>query len=66
MITSNYIRFTNTQPKLDFSFLYPDSWQPDVMEEREYSQVFIRGPRNKANTYSTVLVINVLPGLSEY
>jgi len=60
MIATNYIRFTGTQPRLDFSFLYPDGWQPAEMEEREYSQVFIRGPRNKANTYSAALVVNVL------
>ncbi len=61
MATDNYIRFTSTNPRFDFSFLYPASWQASETEEKGYSQVFVRGPRNKANTYSTTLVVNILP-----
>lgn len=61
MTANNYIRFMSTNPRLNFSFLYPEGWQASEAEERNYCQVFIRGPRNKANTYSTTIVVNVLP-----
>lgn len=61
MSTNNYVRFTSTKPRLDFSFLFPEGWQTSEAEERNYCQVFIRGPRNEANTYSTTIVVNVLP-----
>jgi len=46
---------------LDFSFLYPGSWEVREIEERGYSEVFIIGPRNKDDTYSLSLSVSVIP-----
>jgi hypothetical protein len=59
MPTDNYTTFTSTDPKLDFTFLYPSAWQTTEFKEKEYSQVLVRGPRNKEDTYSTAFVITV-------
>lgn len=55
-----YRLFKSTNPRFDFSFLYPESWQVREIEEKEYSQVFILGPRNKDNKYSPALIVSVV------
>ncbi|MBI4631592.1 MAG: hypothetical protein HY740_07760 [Chloroflexi bacterium] len=59
----NYTQFQSNNPRLDFTFLYPDQWQ--VIEtkgkETEYDEVFIAGPRNQENTFSLALIVRVTP-----
>lgn len=57
MPTDNYTTFTSTDLKLDFSFLYPATWQAVELKEKEYSQVLVGGPRNQGNTYSTAFFV---------
>jgi hypothetical protein len=56
---SKYIRFASTNPRFNFSFLYPSDWQLREVTGTDYDEVFILGPRNKANTYSLALAIRV-------
>lgn len=54
-------KFTSTNPKLDFSFLYPTGWKVREIEEKDYSEVFIAGPRNEADTFTLSLIVSVIP-----
>jgi hypothetical protein len=59
-----YARFASTNPKFDFTFLYPRDWQVREIEEPSYGEVFILGPRNRDDTYSldiTVRVTSIAP-----
>lgn len=58
---NGYKLFVSKNPRLDFSFLYPGSWEVREIEERDYSEVFIIGPRNKDDTYSLSLSVSVIP-----
>lgn len=58
---NGYKLFLGKSPRLDFSFLYPGSWEVREIEERDYSEVFIIGPRNKDDTYSLSLSVSVIP-----
>jgi hypothetical protein len=57
----SYAKFTSTNPKLDFSFLYPAGWKVREIEEKNYSEVFIAGPRNEADTFTLSLIVSVIP-----
>ena len=59
MPTYTYTTFTSTDPKLNFTFLYPSTWQATEFKEKEYSQVLVHGPRNKEDTYTTAFVMTV-------
>lgn len=59
----SYTQFQSNNPRLDFTFLYPDQWQ--IIEsggkETEYDEVFIAGPRNEENTFTLSLSVRVTP-----
>jgi len=63
----NYTQFQSNNPRLDFTFLYPDQWE--VIEtkgkETEYDEVFIAGPRNQENTFSLALIVRVTPSRNQ-
>jgi len=58
---NEYRRFESTNPKLNFSFLYPTDWQVKEIEERTYSEAFVRGPRNQADTFNTGITVTAMP-----
>jgi hypothetical protein len=53
--------FESTNPRLDFSFLYPEGWDIREIKQKDYGEVIITGPRNKEDTYSLSLTIGVIP-----
>lgn len=57
----NYDKFTSTNPRFDFSFLYPSDWQVREVKGEDYDEVFILGPRNREDTYSLALIVRVTP-----
>ena len=57
----NYTRFISTSPKFGFSLLYPVGWKVREIEEKDYSEVFIAGPRNEADTFTLSLIVSVIP-----
>ncbi len=58
---NEYRRFESANPKLNFSFLYPADWQVKGIEEKTYSEAFVRGPRNQADTFSAGITVTVIP-----
>jgi hypothetical protein len=58
---NEYRRFESSNPKLNFSFLYPADWQVKEIEEKTYSEAFVRGPRNRADTLSVGITVTVVP-----
>ncbi|MFQ6058964.1 MAG: hypothetical protein ACE5MB_08835 [Anaerolineae bacterium] len=56
-----YVPFVSTNPRLDFSFLYPEGWDAREVREENYDEVFITGPRNREDTYSPALIVSVTP-----
>src|SRR3990172_3731369 len=52
-----YIRFASADPKLDFTFLYPNEWRVREIVEASYEEVFVTGPRNKENTFSLAMLV---------
>lgn len=58
---NEYRRFESTNPKLNFSFLYPADWQVKEIEEKTYSEAFVRGPRNQADTLNAGITVTVVP-----
>lgn len=58
---NEYRRFESTNPKLNFSFLYPADWQVKEIEEKTYSEAFVRGPRNQADTLNAGITVIVVP-----
>ena len=57
----NCVRFTSSNPNLDFFFLYSSDWQVREVKEANYDEVLILGPRNQENTYSLALTMRVTP-----
>lgn len=57
----SYAKFISANPKFDFSFLYPAGWKVREIEEKDYSEVFIAGPRNEADTFTLSLIVSVIP-----
>ncbi len=60
-VLNEYRRFESTNPQLNFSFLYPTDWQVKEIEERAYSEAFVRGPRNQADTLNAGITVTVVP-----
>lgn len=58
---NEYRRFESANPKLDFSFLYPADWQIKEIEEKTYSEAFVRGPRNQTDTLNAGITVTVVP-----
>jgi len=56
-----YRVFESTNPRLDFSFLYPEAWDVREIRQKDYDEAIITGPRNKEDTYSLSLTIGVIP-----
>jgi len=56
-----YRRFESTNPKLNFSFLHPADWHVKEIEEKTYSEAFVRGPRNQADTLNAGITVTVVP-----
>jgi hypothetical protein len=54
-----YVPFVSTNPRLDFSFLYPEGWNAREVREENYDEIFVTGPRNNKNTYSPTLIVSV-------
>lgn len=57
----SYAKFTSVNPKFDFSFLYPTGWKVREIEAKDYSEVFIAGPRNEADTLTLSLIVSIIP-----
>jgi len=53
--------FTSTNPRLDFEFLYPATWQVREFDRDGHSEVFIMGPRNREDTFSLTMTVHVFP-----
>jgi len=57
----NYLKFTSSNPCLNFTFLYPAEWKAREIKGENYEGVFILGPRNQADTHSLSLEARVTP-----
>ena len=57
----SYAKFISVNPTFDFSFLYPAGWKVREIEEKDYSEVFIAGPRNEADTFTVSLIVSIIP-----
>ncbi|MFQ5813566.1 MAG: hypothetical protein ACE5I2_10325 [Anaerolineae bacterium] len=53
--------FTSPNPRLDFEFLYPETWQVREFDQEGHSGVFILGPRNRDDTHSLTITVHVFP-----
>jgi hypothetical protein len=53
--------FTSTNPRLNFEFLYPATWQVKEFDRDGHSEVFILGPRNREDTFSLGITVHVFP-----
>ncbi len=63
MVTDlQYIHFRTEHKQFDFTFLYPVAWKVREIEQESGGEVFVAGPRNPENTFSTALTVSVLAG----
>jgi hypothetical protein len=53
--------FASTNPRLDFEFLYPATWQLREFDRDAHNAVFILGPRNRDDTFSLTMTVHVFP-----
>lgn len=58
-----YVLYTPVNPKLDFTFEYPDNWPVDESKEPAlgWSTLMIYGPRNRLDTLSSNIDVTVVP-----
>lgn len=61
MAEQNYVSHQMDRPNTSCTFLRPAGWEVRERVENDTAEVFIVGPRNRADTYTTSLTVEVSP-----
>ena len=62
MNQQSFIHYQPTSSAIPFTFRYPAGWQiREIIEDEDDVELFVAGPRNKANTYSAAFSIRLWP-----
>jgi hypothetical protein len=61
MAEQNYLSHQMDRLNVSCVFLHPAGWEARESEENDTREVFIVGPRNRADTYTTSLTVKVTP-----
>jgi len=56
-----YKRFPGSPPRFPFTFLYPEAWEIQEIEEEPYYELFILGPKSEGIPYNLALIIHTAP-----
>jgi hypothetical protein len=57
-----YTNFQSDKPRLNYTFLYPDSWLVREFEDTGHTEVLILGPRNFEDTLNLAIFVHAFPG----